>query len=195
MVIWAQHFDRGCVHNPTVCCLHQRAWPHLVQRWRGNLVREGNSVGSSKCFLYVSMTLSCNPQDSAVSLKQFNFWPKKILIKQNLTFTQAVPLWQTMHFYLQQSRCLAVVTWTKQWSGGADHSCMQCEGAQVSSYLSCTSTQYWHNVFPIHELENISPYIIETNKCTYMKFVLYFINYEHVSIAFVIIIRVALEEY
>jgi len=35
----------------------------------------------------------------------------------------------------QLSRCLAVPTRTKQWPDRADHSCMQCWGAQVSSYL------------------------------------------------------------
>jgi hypothetical protein len=40
-----------------------------------------HSALSSKSFLYVSNTLSRNPQDSAVSLKQFNFEQKEIPIK------------------------------------------------------------------------------------------------------------------
>jgi len=30
MLIWTQHFDRGCVHNPTVYCLCQTPWSHLA---------------------------------------------------------------------------------------------------------------------------------------------------------------------
>jgi len=47
----------------------------------------------------------------------------------------------------------------------------------------------------IHALEIIETYIIETNKCITMKYALWNINYQHVSIAFVITIRVALQEY
>jgi hypothetical protein len=43
-------------------------------------------------FLYVSKTLSRNRLDSTDSLKQFNFYQKEILIKQNLTFTEEISL-------------------------------------------------------------------------------------------------------
>jgi hypothetical protein len=54
---------------------------------------EKASARSSKCFLYVSKTLSRDQQDSVVSLKQFSFVTNGNSNKtQNITLTEAMPL-------------------------------------------------------------------------------------------------------
>jgi len=56
----------------------------LDQFWSGGEETNwsgGNSALRSRRFLYVLNTPPRNPQDSAVSLKEFNFEQKEILIK------------------------------------------------------------------------------------------------------------------
>jgi hypothetical protein len=48
---------------------------------KGQAGQGENSTRSSKPLFYVSKTLSRNPQDSAISLKEFNFEQKGILIE------------------------------------------------------------------------------------------------------------------
>jgi hypothetical protein len=53
----------------------------------------GNSARSAIRFLYVSKTLSHDPQDSAVSLKEFSFLTKgNSNTTQSMTLTEAIPL-------------------------------------------------------------------------------------------------------
>ena len=66
----------------------------------------GKSARSSKSFLYISKTLSRNPHDPAVSLKQFILLTKGNHNKtQNLTLTKAIPLRYTMYSYSQERKC------------------------------------------------------------------------------------------
>ena len=61
---------------PSHYCLRQTDWSLLARRVKRQAGRGwgvGDRASSSKHLLYVSKTLSRNPQDSAVSLRQFNF--------------------------------------------------------------------------------------------------------------------------
>jgi hypothetical protein len=65
----------------------------------------GNSAHSSKRFLYISIKLSRNPQEPAISLKPFIFLTKGNYNKtQNLTLTKAIPLRYTMYSYSQKKK-------------------------------------------------------------------------------------------
>ena len=158
-----------CVHNPTVYCLHQIAWSHLAWWWRRKLVRMGNSICSSKRFLYISITLSHNPHDSAVYLKQFNFWQKEILIKQNLTLTEAIPLQQPIYFYLQQSKCFwnrynIALLWQPEPSSDKMVLTRAVCSVRELRYKVIWSAHWhstWLNMFHIQALENISTCIIQ----------------------------------
>jgi hypothetical protein len=57
---------------------------------------------SSELFLYISKTLSRNPQGSAVSLKQFIFRQTEMLIKHNLNRSNSIAILPTMEIFLEQ---------------------------------------------------------------------------------------------
>jgi hypothetical protein len=64
----------------------------------------------------------------------------------------------------------------------------------IKHYL-INQTQPPHNKFHNHELKKHLNLYNKTNKCTCTKYVSSHINYQKVSMAFAIVIRVALQEY